>query len=320
MNDHDIEKLLGDAGRSAKKVGMTVAEKDRHRSRLMQFMEKAGTLPAPADIRAVKPNLWTSLLRKLNPAYIAAPVLVILGAGVVYAAEGSLPGDLLYGLKTNVIERVQTSLAFSAEDKANLNAQFAVKRLVEAEAVSKKHNLDPSKKLELSKDFAQKKDDLLKEIQTLKNENKSTEADKIYNDFSSRLQEHRLILTDIQDAGNTENKTVPNGTLGESTTQETSTTTRTLQEQMASQEVKIRYDQQSFSPTTTGIKTSDTTSTTGIKTTDFTTSTKTGDTTPIEIKTTDIKTTDSGTTVPSTTTSDFRTTSTAPSTQETAVR
>lgn len=271
MNDHDIEKLLGDAAQSAKKITMTPAEKDQHRSRLMQFMEKSGTLPAPADIHTVKPNLWTSLVRKINPAYLAAPLLVILSAGAVYAAEGSLPGDLLYGLKTNVIEKVQTSLAFSSQDKASLNAQLALKRLDEAEAVRKKNNLDSPKKLELSKDFAQKKDELMKDIQILKNENKSREADKIYNDFSSRLRDHRQILDDIQQGKNPDDKNSPKDFTNENSTQEFPGTP-SIQEQMASQEVKIRYEQKYPDGTPADGKTTDatiSTNTSGTGTADF---------------------------------------------------
>lgn len=296
MNDHDLEKFLGDAGQSAKKISMTSAEKEQRRSRLMNFMEKAAAMPAaPAEVSMEKPNLWASLVRKINPAYVAAPLLVILSAGAVYAAEGSLPGELLYGLKTNVIEKVQTSLAFSSQDKASLNAQLALKRLDEAEAVRKKNNLDPPKKLELSKDFAQKKDELMKDIQILKSENKSSEADKIYSDFSSRLHDHQQILDDIQQSENTDGT---KDVRGENSTQEFSGNP-SIQEQMATHEVKLRFDAKPSDGTSTEAKT---TGTTIYPRTDY----KTGYAVPTETKTTGIAPT--------------LTISTAVTTQETAVR
>jgi hypothetical protein len=61
---------------------------------------------------------------------VALIVLSMLGGGTVYAAQSSLPGELLYPVKTGV-EDVRIFFAGSSAAKAELNLQFAQTRLEE---------------------------------------------------------------------------------------------------------------------------------------------------------------------------------------------
>src|ERR1043166_10145599 len=63
-------------------------------------------------------------------------VLAVLGAGASIAAQTSLPGDALYGVKVNVNEEVREAMAFSDEGKASIEADRAEERLKEAEELS----------------------------------------------------------------------------------------------------------------------------------------------------------------------------------------
>ena len=61
--------------------------------------------------------------------------LVIMGGGTVAASTNSLPGDLLYPVKTTT-ERVQEFFTFGREAKANLYIRFAERRIDEIEALA----------------------------------------------------------------------------------------------------------------------------------------------------------------------------------------
>jgi hypothetical protein len=61
--------------------------------------------------------------------------LVIMGGGTVAASTNSLPGDLLYPVKTTT-ERVQVFFTFGKEAKANLYIRFAERRIAEIEALA----------------------------------------------------------------------------------------------------------------------------------------------------------------------------------------
>lgn len=74
---------------------------------------------------------------KLSPVGWIAGVLIgllffgVAGAGAVYAAQGSLPGDILYPVKTGV-ENLQLAVTPGAEAKANLHLKLAQRRIDEA--------------------------------------------------------------------------------------------------------------------------------------------------------------------------------------------
>lgn len=60
--------------------------------------------------------------------------LMMSGVGVAYAAEGSLPGDTLYPVKTG-LETAQLALTFSPEGRGDLLRQQADQRLAEIQAL-----------------------------------------------------------------------------------------------------------------------------------------------------------------------------------------
>ena len=59
------------------------------------------------------------------------------GLGVAYAADGSVPGDALYGLDT-AVESARLAVAFDQEGKAQLALQFAQERLEEMQDLATK--------------------------------------------------------------------------------------------------------------------------------------------------------------------------------------
>lgn len=70
-------------------------------------------------------------------AYASAFALVLIfGVSTSYAAQNSLPGDVLYPVKVNVNEQVQGVLAVSEVEKADWSSMLAERRLEEAEALA----------------------------------------------------------------------------------------------------------------------------------------------------------------------------------------
>lgn len=73
--------------------------------------------------------------RRLSPIAVAFSglilILLLAASGTVYASNRALPGDPLYPVKT-AAERIQLTLAFSQETSAELQLDFAGRRLEEA--------------------------------------------------------------------------------------------------------------------------------------------------------------------------------------------
>jgi hypothetical protein len=79
-------------------------------------------------------SFWIAFQRRWVVAVSLILVLLIAGTGTVGASMNSLPGDLLYPVKT-ATERVQAFFTFQNEAKANLYAKFAERRVEEIEAL-----------------------------------------------------------------------------------------------------------------------------------------------------------------------------------------
>lgn len=75
--------------------------------------------------------------------------IVLVGGGTSFAAEGAVPGDLLYPIKTEVNENVKSAFAVSNESEAQLQAQLAEERLAEAEELAARGELDAAASTEI---------------------------------------------------------------------------------------------------------------------------------------------------------------------------
>jgi hypothetical protein len=67
--------------------------------------------------------------------------VVLAGSGTVYAAQGAVPGDVLYTVKVSITEPVREALAFSDEAKIEFHIEVAEERLEEAEALASEGRL-----------------------------------------------------------------------------------------------------------------------------------------------------------------------------------
>ena len=68
----------------------------------------------------------------IHPVLAAFALVFFISIGTTSAAERSLPGEILYALKTRVNEPLQGVLAVSPVAKAEWNAGLATRRLEEA--------------------------------------------------------------------------------------------------------------------------------------------------------------------------------------------
>lgn len=63
---------------------------------------------------------------------------VLVGGGTSFAAQGAIPGDFLYPVKTEINEPVRSAFAVSANAEANLQADIVAQRIAEAEELQSK--------------------------------------------------------------------------------------------------------------------------------------------------------------------------------------
>lgn len=135
-----------DIVRKALTEGDTLSGTERERMRTM-LSEYAAFKPVRTPVRR-------SPLRtlRMHPVFASAFVLLLLvtsTGGAAYAAEGALPGDILYPVKVEVTEPVVTAL--TRGDRAQVAWQFAIakRRLSEAAALRREGRLASSTEVTL---------------------------------------------------------------------------------------------------------------------------------------------------------------------------
>lgn len=128
----------------AKSVRLTDAEKRSMRAALQEKMHLE-------PLRGTQ-SPWSSWVVMSRFAVPSIAVLLIC-AGTAYAAEGALPGDLLYPIKTNINEPVEVALAVTPQAKAEVEVRLAERRVAEAQTLALRGTLDATTTQELQDNF-----------------------------------------------------------------------------------------------------------------------------------------------------------------------
>ncbi len=191
---HSFEELI----KKAKKVSLTKEERGFIEAKLVSFM---GIFPVrnPDVGRQYyqRSNILSAILGIRNmPIVTAAMILALaLGGGTAFAAQGSLPGDPLYPIKTNIDEKLMELATFSTQGKAKLEAQLATERLQEAEKLSARGKLTGAIQSSIQSNFEQhanNESDLVDKLQAQGNLEAAAEANS---NFESGLSAHQNILS-----------------------------------------------------------------------------------------------------------------------------
>lgn len=144
MKSHPIfEELITKAGRQ---IELSTAEREK-----MRFVLREYAAFRPRRAAQTFPGYWAAITERIGylgrrvPAFaLGALALMLVSGGVAAAAEGTLPGDLLYPIKVAILEPARTSLTFSAAAKASWQRTLAERRLSEAATLAKQGALSPN--------------------------------------------------------------------------------------------------------------------------------------------------------------------------------
>ena len=133
----------------AAKLRLSAQEKSAMKARIFG-------VPAPVAM-APQSSPYFIFSYQFLQARVLAPMMVLLvvfvGAGTAGAAQGSLPGDLLYPVKISVNEAVEVALATTPVAKAEVSAKLAERRVEEAEVLASRGELTPEAGEELAASF-----------------------------------------------------------------------------------------------------------------------------------------------------------------------
>lgn len=142
-NPEHIFKIL-------KKIHLNAEEKASMRFRIVKQIELATPYTQrPSITPSYKSPFFfphLALGRRALAGFVA--VLLVGSTGVSFAAENTLPGDILYPVKIHVTEEVRSALTVGSTAKVKWEKDRVVKRVVETEKLIKNKALTPERKKE----------------------------------------------------------------------------------------------------------------------------------------------------------------------------
>jgi hypothetical protein len=138
-----MKKILNNLKQEASAFRMSAAEKAFMRAQLFGAT-------SPVQIKQ-SPYFFFSYQFRMVMAGLL--VFVLAGAGTASAAQGALPGDILYPVKINVTEPVEVALAQTSAAKVDVQAKLATRRVEEAQELASQGRLDVKTAETLTNDF-----------------------------------------------------------------------------------------------------------------------------------------------------------------------
>ena len=187
-NHNPIESSLE---RLRETVSLRTSEKDMHRENLVAFMAR-GRAPK------LSPYAW---LLNSGTRYVATFVLVLAvsGTGVVSAAEGARPGDVLYAVKLKVNETTRAALILDPEEKTQYAITLTDLRLKEFALAVVAGNPDSETTTLITESLADSIAEVSEDIGELTVAGDADEALSVNGDLQSVLSAHSLVLDTVEE-------------------------------------------------------------------------------------------------------------------------
>lgn len=192
MKQHPLNNLKN----AAEHIRLSHEEKGAMRAYLYDMMAASNAQQAKYARPTRSPFFFFAYQRTAFSFALVA--LMLVGTSTTYAAQGALPGSILYPVKIYVNENVQETLAISPEAKVSFHTAVAEERLKEAEALAVEGKLDATAASKIEENFNEhvEKADVIAANLEEKNTAASVEARVA---LDSSIVAHASILANIAD-------------------------------------------------------------------------------------------------------------------------
>lgn len=190
-----------------KEATLTDAEKTRLRNALKLFMSEH---PAVAPLFVRLTDRFADRLASFGDALasrhfmnaqfasVALVLVLFVGIGTSFAAEGALPGDPLYAVKIYVNEQVRGALAVSEASKAQWNVEQVSRRLAEAETLAAQDRLSEVARTQIELSLNESVKEFDENVSKLaKSESGPLAAAAVRSDLEASLMNHEQALTSL---------------------------------------------------------------------------------------------------------------------------
>jgi hypothetical protein len=159
--------------------------------------------PGYHEILSKEMGFWASNYAYMSKLILALGAIIVLGGGVSFVAAQAVPGDMLYGFKLSVNEKVGDLMATSEQARVNRSVMLAERRIQEAAEASASGNVEGEVYANVVADFNTRMKVISDRIAKLEAEERSDEAKKLAADVARILSQGSQSLLAAQAAATT---------------------------------------------------------------------------------------------------------------------
>jgi len=142
-------------------------------------------------------NSFFTTHRVLIGSISAFILLIGITGGTSRVAQYSLPGDLLYPVKINLNEKLESFMSFDIEAKALIELKHLDTRLMEAETLDTANKLDGTRKKDVESQFKQDLRSTINHINSLQSEGDTKKANKVKINMENSLNKYKGVVDKI---------------------------------------------------------------------------------------------------------------------------
>ncbi|HEY4508995.1 MAG TPA: DUF5667 domain-containing protein [Candidatus Paceibacterota bacterium] len=123
-----------------------------------------------------------------------AVLFIFITGGTVFAANSSLPGDILYPVKIHLNEKVESLVAVGAKAQTEVKIKHTIERLKEAEELSDQNKLDENNAPEIEKNFSTRTKEVSQDVAKIKDSGDEKSAIELNAGLKQFLDKHQEII------------------------------------------------------------------------------------------------------------------------------
>ncbi len=161
----------------------------------LALMDQMAQTPARQSV-----SFFTFFYSRTFVLPIVALVVILSGAATASASQVALPGDLLYPVKTDVVEKVKGAFARSDEAKAEVALVQLERRMDEGVELASQNGLSEEAQVELDNQMVKHSEKLKANLEKLSTKNGEA-ASELISKYEAILSIHSQALKDFNNSG-----------------------------------------------------------------------------------------------------------------------
>ena len=179
-----------------RQLSLTQTEAQEMRERLIAYSNMHAALEIVKPIPSPFFSYFNAYSRVLTSGALIILIL-ISGTGISYAAEGTLPGQTLYGVKVGIIEPIQGAFITSTQGQADWQNELTERRLTEASTLAAENKLSASNQAYLATAVSTHVALAQQDANELSDSGNTTAALTVRSSLDASLSAHATLLASV---------------------------------------------------------------------------------------------------------------------------